>query len=452
MSPPATTTQTGGSISLPTAPGKTLSTSAASLPVSSRRVNGNGLDVWTLFNQLTQRYGAVNLGQGFMGFPAPQFVKEAGREAVMDESTTQYAPPRGKPELRNELAKRYSEAFGRTINPETEIVVTAGGNEGLLCTFAAFLNPGDEAILMEPAFDQYIMNLKMVEGVPKFVPLTVRAGVDPTQGVISADDWELNIDALRAQITPRTRIIVLNTPHNPVGKVFTREELEAVAAIAQEHNLVVLSDEVYDRLTYEGRPHLSIATLPGMWERTVVACSAGKAFGVTGWRIGWTVGAEALMTACLRAHTSYVFTVNSPMQVAIANAFKVAHATGFFERQRDEYLARRGRLTRALDAAGLSYTMPHGSYFVLVNAHNVRIPDGYQYPPEVADKDACYKMCYFFTREIGVTGIPPSEFYSTPNAHLAQNLIRFAFCKPDDVLDEVARRLQRVKAFTKSDA
>ncbi|KAJ1975328.1 arylformamidase [Dimargaris cristalligena] len=428
-------------------PSQSSVTTNAALPVPSGRVEGGQLDVWTLFNNLTAQHKAINLGQGFMGFPAPQFVKDAGSAAVQDETCTQYAPPRGKPELRNELAKNYSAFFGRTINPDTEIVVAAGGNEGLLCVFAAFMNPGDEAILMEPAFDQYTMNLKMISGVPKFVPLKTRPGVDPAQEVLTADDWVLDIAALRAQITPRTKVLVVNTPHNPIGKVFSTAELTEIAAVAQEFNLVVLSDEVYDRLTYEGKPHVSIATLPGMWERTVVSCSAGKAFGVTGWRIGWMIGAEALITPCLRAHTRYVFTVNSPMQVGIAHAFQQAAQNDFFARQRGEYLARRDRFMRALDRTGLAYTIPHGSYFVLVNTGRIRIPVGYTFPPEIADRDPCYKMGYFFTKEIGVTGIPTTEFYSETNSPLGQDYIRFAFCKPDDVLDAAAERLLRVKQF-----
>ncbi|KAJ1962447.1 arylformamidase [Dispira parvispora] len=418
-----------------------------SLPVGSERVSGSNMDVWTLFNQLTQKHEAVNLGQGFMGFPAPDFVKQAGSAAVLDESCTQYAPPRGKPELRAQLAKDYSAYLGRTIDPEQEVVVTAGGNEGLLCVFSAFMNPGDEAILMEPAFDQYIMNLKMIHGVPKFVPLRVKDGVDASRQIVSADDWVLDLDAVRAKITPRTKVLVLNTPHNPIGKVFTKEELEGIAEIAKEHNLLVLSDEVYDRLTYEGRPHVSIASLPGMWERTVVACSAGKALGVTGWRIGWMLGAPELITLCLRAHTRYVFTVNSPMQIGVTHALQYAHANGFFQKQQQEYLARRNRFLRAIDAVGLPYTVPHGSYFVLVNTSPIRIPDGYEFPPEIAQRDYCYKMCYFFTKEIGVTGIPPSEFYSEENAALGQNFIRFSFAKSDETLDQAGERLQKLKKF-----
>ncbi|KAJ1970846.1 arylformamidase [Dimargaris xerosporica] len=417
------------------------------LPVASQRVEGPLTDVWTLFNQYTAKYKAINLGQGFMGFPAPQFVKDAGSAAAQVESCMQYAPPRGVPDLRAELAKNYSQFLDRPVDPNANIVVTAGGNEALISVLAAFLDPGDEAVMMEPAFDQYFANLKLLSAVPKYVPLRVRPGVDATQHVIPASDWVLDIDELRAAITPRTKVLIINTPHNPIGKVFTYDELQQIGQVAQEHNLVILSDEVYDRLTYDGHTHHSIATLPGMWNRTVIACSAGKTFGVTGWRIGWMVGAEHLILPCLRAHTRLIFTVNSPMQLAIANAFKMAHENDFFNTQRQEYWERRHHLCQSLDAIGLPYTIPDGSYFILANTGKVKIPADFEFPPEVSSQGRCYEMCYFFTKEIGVTGIPPSEFYSDEHTHLADNYIRLAFCKPVELLDQAGERLLRLKQF-----
>ncbi|ORX89018.1 aminotransferase [Basidiobolus meristosporus CBS 931.73] len=376
-------------------------------------------------------FKAVNLGQGFMNFPAQEFVKEGARSAILDDACNQYAPPRGRPRLRNALAKSYRKLFNRSLNPDSEILVTAGGNEGLLAVFMAYLNPGDEVILMEPAFDQYMPNITMTGAVPVFVPLKPRK------------------ESYRSKITPRTKIIVVNTPHNPIGKVFTREELEAIGRVASEHNLLIVSDEVYDRLVFDNAEHVPIATIPGLWERTLTVASAGKAFGVTGWRIGWVIGPEALVSPALATHTRIVFCVSSPMQEGIASAFEQAETNEFFSRQREEYLSRRNKLTSAFEAVKLPYTIPQGSYFLLVNAEKLaqKIPADYPFPDHIKARGKNYELCYFFTREIGVSCIPPTEFYCEQDRHLAESYVRFAFCKTDDILDEAAKRLLKVNEW-----
>ncbi|KAI8865854.1 PLP-dependent transferase [Ramicandelaber brevisporus] len=428
--------------------GKLLRSRSVATLVPAQRVAGAGTDVWTLFNQATAKYGAVNLGQGFMNFPARDFVKEAARAAVLTDANNQYSPTRGRPRLRQALAAFYSPIFGRPLDADSEIIVTAGGNEGILSILAAYINPGDEVLLMEPAFDQYMPNITMMGGVPVFCPLRVRAGVDPSAGNVSAStDWVLDLDEYERCITPRTRVLIVNTPHNPLGKVFTRDELAAIGDIAKRHNLLVLSDEVYDQLVYPGSTHTQIATLPGMWERTITVGSAGKTFGVTGWRVGWQIGPRELIEPSLTAHTRIVFCVNSPLQEAVASAFEQAPGRRFFETQRAEYLARRDKLSAALSGAGLPHTVPDGSYFILVNGARIQIPRDCDFPAEVAARGHSFKLTYFFTKQLGVSGIPPTEFYSDAHRHLAENYVRLAFCKTDDVLDEAARRLERVRTY-----
>ncbi|RKP27677.1 PLP-dependent transferase, partial [Syncephalis pseudoplumigaleata] len=403
--------------------------------------------VWSLFTRLTEEHKAVNLGQGFMNFPAPDFVKQAAVEAVNDDLCNQYSPPKGRQRTREALATSYSPLLHRTIDPENEVVVTAGANEGIFAILASYLDQGSsEVIIFEPYFDQYLPNITMNGGVPVYCPIRIADNVDRDRPIPSSA-WRIDIDELRAKITPRTKIIILNTPHNPIGKVFSREELRAIGELAREHNLLIISDEVYDRLALGSAVHERIAALPEYWDRTITVGSAGKTFGVTGWRVGWLIGPHALLAPALAAHTRIVFCVNSPLQEAVGNALEQAAHNGFYALQARQYDQRRQKLIDALEQAGLSYTYPEGSYFVLVGTHRIRIPEHYAYPPEIAKRGDNYKMCYFLCKEIGVTAIPVSEFYSEENAGLARDYVRLAFCKTDDMLDEAAIRLQRIKQY-----
>ncbi|KAJ1959474.1 arylformamidase [Dipsacomyces acuminosporus] len=408
------------------------------------------LDVWTLMNQVAASVGAVNLGQGFMSFPPKDFIRRAAQEALVENAHNQYAPPRGRPALLEQLGQRFSEKFGRPIDANTEVSVHAGANEALLSVFTAFLEQGQEqeVILMEPAFDQYTPNIIMAGGKPVYVPLRVQTSKDPTKDVISSDDWKLDINELEAAVNEKTRILVLNTPHNPVGKVFTCKELEEIGAIAERHNLLIVSDEVYEHLTY-GVEHVSIATLPGMWERTVTIGSGGKLFGVTGWRVGWAVGPAAFIQATLSAHTRIVFTSNTPLQEGVATAFKEAKANSFFDIQRAEYERRRNRLMEIFDEVGLPYVIPNGAYYLLVNAASIKIPDDYDFPDFIVERGFNFKLVYFFIKEFSVSGIPPTEFYSEPHKYIANNYVRFAFCKTDEGLEDAAQRLQKLKKYLK---
>ncbi|KAI8052416.1 pyridoxal phosphate-dependent transferase [Syncephalis plumigaleata] len=414
----------------------------------SERVAHFTQDVWSLFTRLTVENQAVNLGQGFMNFPAPDFVKEAAMEAVNDNPCNQYSLPKGRIRTRQALAASYSPLLKRAIDAEHEVVVTAGANEGIFAILAGYLDQGSEVIIFEPYFDQYLPNITMNGGVPVYCPIRIADNVEQTK-TIPSSAWRIDIDELRSKITPRTKIIILNTPHNPIGKVFSEEELRAIGQVASEHNLLIISDEVYDRLALGSAVHERIAALPEFWNRTITVGSAGKTFGVTGWRVGWLIGPQALLAPALAAHTRIVFCVNSPLQEAVGIALEKAEKNGFYQLQASQYDERRKKLTDALEQAGLPYTYPEGSYFVLVNTSRVRIPNDYTYPSDIAERGDNFKMCYFLCKEIGITAIPVSEFYSEENADLARDYVRLAFCKTDEVLDEAARRLQRITPYLK---
>ncbi|KAF9933323.1 hypothetical protein BGZ75_000792 [Mortierella antarctica] len=401
-------------------------------------------DVWSIFTPLALECQAVNLGQGFMNFPPPDFVVEAAREAVLRNDCNQYSHPKGRPRLRNALAKSYSPLFERTLDPENEIVVTAGANEGIFSIFAGYLDQGSEVILMEPFFDQYISNITMNGGVPVYCPIRPKGDISKD---MSASEWKIDIKELESKITPRSKIIVLNTPHNPIGKVFSREELTEIGALAAKHNLLIISDEVYDRLYFDPKNHQRIATLDGFWERTITVGSGGKTFGTTGWRVGWLIGPKALLEPALAAHTRVVFCVNSPLQEAIAVGFEQADERGFFGSQISAYDHKREKLLSVFRKLGLPCTVPEGSYFILVNTDKIQVPADYEFPALLHSRPKDFRTCYWLTKEIGVCAIPPTEFYSKPNQKLAENFARFAFCKTDETLDAAAERLSKLSEY-----
>ncbi|CAH1767386.1 3265_t:CDS:2 [Entrophospora sp. SA101] len=402
----------------------------------SEKVSHFKQDVWSIFTPLAARLNAVNLGQGFMNFPPPDFVKEAAKDVLLYQDSNQYSHPKGRIRLRQALANTYGPLLNnRTLDPETEIVISAGANEGLYSIFAGFLDEGDES------------NITMNGGVPVYVPL--RPQGDIINKVISSADWKLDFNELESKITKKSKMIVFNTPHNPVGKVFSIDEMMEIAKIAQKHNLLVISDEVYDRLYFKPDVHERIANLPGMWDRTITVGSGGKTFGVTGWRVGWSIGPEKLIKTVLSAHTRIVFCVNSPLQEALAISLEKADESNYYEENCEQYKLRREKLMNALSDAGLPYTIPQGSYFILANTSKINIPSDFEYPEVIQSRTKDYKVCYWMAKEIGVVTIPPSEFYCDENKWMAYDYARFAFCKTDETLDQAATALKKLKKYIK---
>ncbi|KAJ3913967.1 pyridoxal phosphate-dependent transferase [Lentinula edodes] len=413
---------------------------------ASRLKDGRALaeDVWSIYNVANLPADCINLGQGYMNFAPPEWVRKAAEEALGVVAANHYSHPKGRIRLRQAIKKVYDPQLHRDLDVEKEILVTSGANEGQYSVFTAFLEQGDEVIMFEPFFDQYLASVTFNGGVPIYVPLHPPANAS---GKFSSDEWKIDPKELRAAITPRTKMIIVNTPHNPVGKVFTRAELEMIASLAKEHNLLVMADEVYDTLVFDGKEHVRIATLPGMWDRTVTVGSAGKSFAATGWRVGWLIGPEYIIRPTLAASTRIVFCSNSPLQEAAAAGLEQVQERKFFQTQTAEYAERRKVLTDCFDTLGLPYTNPEGSYFILLDISRVKFPDDYAFPQSVLGRGRDFKACWFIALEVGVSSIPVSEFYCIEHANIGEVYARFSFCKDVDTLRHASERLQNLKQY-----
>ncbi len=379
------------------------------------RVEGFGDSVFTRMSALARQHGAVNLGQGFPDFPGPDFVKEAAKQAI-DADLNQYAVSSGAPRLKEQVAIDASAVLGRTVDPAREVVVTNGATEAIYEAIQAFTGPGDEIVVFEPFYDSYPASAQMAGAT--FVPVR-----------LEPPDWVFDPEALRAAITPRTRMLLLNTPHNPTGKVFDRTELEQIAALAIEHDLLIVSDEVYDRIVFDPAEHRSIASLPSMWERTITTNSAGKTFSLTGWKIGWAIGPAELVGAIQAVHQFVTFASGTPFQEAIAMALESSRSNGYYDQLARDYAHRRDLLETALAGAGLPVVPIGGSYFLMADI------SGLGFENDVA-------FCEWLVEEIGVAAVPPSAFYLDPAT--APLLARFCFAKSDATIAAAAERLRSI--------
>jgi len=380
-------------------------------PLTSR-LSGFGTSVFAEMTALARQHGAVNLGQGYPDFDGPDFVKKAAI-AALRAGHNQYAPMPGVPALQQAVADHPPRFYGLAHDPAGEVTVHAGATEALCASLAALLDPGDEAIVLEPFYDAYLPGIALAQAKARIVPL-------------APPDLRLEAPALEKAVTPRTRLLVLNSPVNPAGRVFSLEELAAVAAVCVKHDLVVVTDEVYEHIVYEGA-HVPIAGLPGMRERTVTISSAGKTFSLTGWKIGWTIAPPPLAAAVRAVHQFVTFAVATPFQHAAAAALAAPDA--YYARLRADYRARRDRLCDGLADIGFGVRPPEGTYFALADIR----PLGYD------DDDT---FCRTLVERVGVAAIPVSAF--TAGKRL-RHLVRFAFCKDDATLEEALRRLRRLK-------
>ncbi len=383
---------------------------------ASGRVRALQPTVFSEFSALAVRSGAVNLGQGFPDFDGPEVVREAA-VAALRRGENQYAPGLGAVALRQAISEHARRFLGLTVDPDTEVVVTCGATEAIFDAVQGLVDPGDEVVAFEPVYDSYAASVAMAGGVVR--PVTLRP---PDAAHLR---WWFEEGALEAAFGPRTRVVLLNTPHNPTGKVFTAGELRQIAALAQRWNAVTVVDEVYGHLTYDGAEHRSLAGLPGMAERTLTISSAAKTFGFTGWKVGWAMGPRSLRDAVLGAHQYVTFAVPTPLQLAVAAALRLPDA--YFQQLQAEYARRRRKLLETLDATGLVPWSPEGAYFACVDVAG----RGF------ADDDA---FCRDLTTRVGVAAIPLSAFYLDRSR--APCVARFAFCKADATLDEAARRLR----------
>lgn len=390
--------------------------------LGSRRVAGFGTTIFAEMTRLANRHGAVNLGQGFPDFEGPDFLHDAAIRAIR-EGKNQYAPTGGVPELARAIVEHQERFWGLSYDPG-DVTVYAGATEAIFASLQAVLDPGDEVVLFEPFYDSYRASVAMAGARERVVTLR---SPDPERATGSANDFAYDPAELEAAIGPRTRAVLLNTPHNPTGKVWSRSELEHLAGLCREHDLVLLSDEVYEHLVFEGR-HLPPAALPGMRERTVTISSAGKTFSVTGWKIGWTCAPPELTRALQAAHQFITFCSSTPFQHAVAHA--LATSDEYYEAFLADYRDRRDRLCAGLDEVGFGVHRPAGTYFVLADVR----PLGW-------DDDVAF--CRMLPERVGVAAIPPTSFYAHPEE--GRHLVRFAFCKTEPVLDEAVHRLRTLR-------
>jgi N-succinyldiaminopimelate aminotransferase len=403
------------------------------MKVRSTRLDGLGTTIFAEMSELAQRTGAINLGQGFPDTDGPTAIIDAAVEALRS-GRNQYPPGLGIPELRDAIAAHQARWYGLQLDPATEIVVTTGATEAIAGAILGLIDPGDEVVVLEPYYDSYVAVIQMAGGVRR--PVTLRAG-GTARGQAGlrprGTDFRLPLDELRAAVTPRTTAILLNTPHNPTGTVLTGDELQAVADIAIEHDLVVISDEVYEHLTF-GVPHIPIATLPGMRDRTLTISSGGKSFSFTGWKIGWATGPAELVGATMGAKQFLSYVSGAPFQPAIATA--LASDAAYFDAFRADMEAQRDQLCSGLAEIGFGVFVPDGTYFATTDIRPLGFEDGVEF-------------CRRLPELAGVVAIPHQVFYdpstrSGTGDSPGRPLVRWAFCKRPDVIDEALTRLQRL--------
>ena len=379
----------------------------------AQRLQGLGTTIFAEMSALAVRTGSVNLGQGFPDTDGPDSLLEDAVSAIRS-GANQYPPGRGIPALRQAIVDHQKRFYGLEYDPDTQVLVTTGATEAIAAALLAYVEPGDEVIALEPYYDSYAACIAMAGG--RRVPVTLRA-----------PDFRLDLDELRAAVTDRTTVLLINSPHNPTGTVLTDEELRTIAALAVEHDLVVITDEVYEHLVFDGGRHLPLATYDGMAERTVSIGSAGKTFSVTGWKIGWVTGTPEVVTAVNTAKQFLTYTSGAPFQPAVAGALALGNE--YFDELRFGLQARRDLLCDGLESLGFGVHRPQGTYFVTTDVRPLGYDDGVEF-------------CRMLPERAGVVAIPHQVFYD--NVEAGRPLVRWAFCKQPHVLEEALARLTKL--------
>jgi N-succinyldiaminopimelate aminotransferase len=383
-------------------------------PALASKLSGFGTTIFTEITRLADERGAINLAQGFPDFDGPEFAKEAAIAAVR-EGHGQYARMSGIPEIHRALSAKYRRDWGLDYAPDTELTVTSGATEAIFAAIQGICNIGDEVVLFEPYYDSYKPSLRMAGAIPRVVTLR-------------APDWTFDPEELRAAFGRRTRALLVNTPHNPTGKVFSHDELALLATLCQEHDVLCVTDEVYEHLVFEGR-HIPMATLPGMRERTITISSFGKTFSLTGWKIGWAAAPPDLTAAVRAAHQFITFATATPLQHGAAAA--LAAGPDYYARLLSDYRAKRDYLARELARVGFGVKSPQGTYFVCADFRPFGFDDDKEFARHLIEK-------------AGVAAIPPSVFYD--NVEHGRSYVRFAFCKRRETLEAAVARLGKLCA------
>ena len=409
-----------------------------------KRYQNSTPSVWTEYIQLALQYKPLNLGQGFTDYPIPKYITDALITATNNYMLNQYTRGFGHPRLVQSLATLYSKLVNKEINANTEVIVTVGGYEALYAAIQGHIDIGDEVVIIEPFFDCYEPMVSMAGGVCRFIPLKPKEGA---AGTLSSADWTLDWNEFEKLFNNKTKMIILNTPNNPLGKVFTMEELERIADLCKKWNVLCVSDEVYEWLVYGKNKHIRICTLPGMWERTITIGSAGKTFSVTGWKIGWAYGPAKLLENLQMVHQNSVYTCATPIQEAIAIAFetelpRLGSAECYFNALPLELEAKRDYMAKALTEAGMNVTVPDGGFFII--ADWTPLTDKVDLSSE-SDPRLDYRFTKWMTKNLGLQGIPPSAFYGDKNKKLGESYVRYCFFKEDKNLEKAADILKTWK-------
>lgn len=405
------------------------------------RLKGTEKSLWVEFGKLAVEHKALNLGQGFPDFKPPQHVIDEVVKAVNSDNAllAQYTRSYGHPRLVNVLAKLYGPIMDHEINPMTEITTSVGAYGVLFCAVQGLVNPGDEVIIIEPYFDCYEPMAMVAGAKPVFVPLR------PTKtGEISSADWKLDPEELASKFSEKTKAIIINNPNNPIGKVFQRDELQMIADLCIKHDVICISDEVYEWLTFDNCKHVKIASLPGMWERTVTIGSGGKTFSATGWKLGWGIGPQNLIQPLQILHQNCTYTNPTPIQEAIAAGLEYELDLKNQNRIDECYLyslaketePKRDYLAAMLRDLGMDVTIPEGGYFLMADLSKLK--DKIQIPDDGSDDPYDYKFVRWMTEAKKLAAIPPSAFYSKEHKCLGEKYLRFCFIKNNETLKKAS--------------
>lgn len=378
-------------------------------------LSGIGTTVFEVFSRLATEHGAINLGQGFPDDRGPEDVLQEAARAIREDNN-QYPSMMGLPALRQAVAAHGARFYGLDVDWQTEVMVTSGGTEALAACLFGLLEPGDEAVLFEPMYDSYVPIIRLAGATPRFVPLSPPA-------------WSITEAALDQAFTPQTKLVVLNNPLNPAGRVFSREELSLIAERMKKTDSFAVCDEVYEHLVFDGSRHIPLLSLPGMRDRCLKIGSAGKTFSLTGWKVGYVTAAPELLRPVAKAHQFLTFTTPPNLQKAVS--YGLAKDDGYFRGLALDLQAKRDRLVAGLTGAGLATLPCQGTYFVIADGRHLGL--------EGDDVEMCRRL----TTEFGVTAIPVSAFYASDDP--PRHLLRFCFCKSDALLDEAVTRLKRVR-------
>ncbi len=378
------------------------------------RVSSFGTTIFSEMTALAIEHDAINLGQGFPDFSAPSFIKQAAIQAIQND-INQYAPSNGLLNLRAAIATKMQEFYDFEVDSSRELVVTSGATEALFAAIIGLVNPGEEVIVFEPFYDSYLPAVRVADGVPRTYTLR-------------PPDWYIDPEALAALFSDKTKVIMINTPHNPTGKVYSQDELQLIADLCQKHDVIAITDEVYEHIIFDDCEHLHLAKLPGMADRTVTISSAGKTFSTTGWKVGWAIGQPELVTSIQRAHQFMTFCGAAPLQAGCVQALQAPR--DYYDELSKMYQTNRDILAEGLDKAGLRPIMPQGTYFMMTDISHLGFED-----------DRAF--CRYLTTEVGVTAIPPSAFFNDPAD--GATIARFAFCKSRETLEAAAERLMKLK-------